>query len=140
MGKDKAGTSARTVPRKSVGDVLVEEGLITGEQLEHALELQRTHGGKLSEILVNQGLVKAEDLAAVLSIQLNIPLMDLKRHMVQPNALRLIPEDIARKYRTEIIAEIPYKKEILEAYSKGRPIEDESIRRIADFLGESDVK
>jgi len=86
------------VQRKSLGEMLVEENLITAEQLENALEVQRRQGGKLSEILINQGLVKAEELAIVLSIQLNVPLIDLKRHMVQPNALRLIPEDMARKH------------------------------------------
>ena len=84
--------------RKSLGELLVRENLITAEQLVNALELQRRQGGKLSEILVNQGLVKAEELAAVLSVQLNVPLIDLKRHKVQPNALRLVPEDIARKH------------------------------------------
>jgi len=78
--------------------MLVEENLITAEQLEEALELKRKHGGKLSEVLINQGLVKAEDLAAVLSVQLNVPLIDLKGHMAQPDALRLIPEDMARKH------------------------------------------
>ncbi len=82
----------------SLGEMLVEEKLITSEQLESALELQRRQGGRLSEIFINQGLLKAEELATVLSIQLNMPLIDLKRHMVQPNALRLIPEDMARKY------------------------------------------
>jgi general secretion pathway protein E len=78
--------------------MIVAENLITAEQLENALELQRRQGGKLSEILIKQGLVKAEDLAAVLSVQLNIPLIDLKRHKVQPRALRLIPEDMARRH------------------------------------------
>jgi len=86
------------VQRKSLGEMLVEENLITAEQLENVLEVQRRQGGKLSEILINQGLVKAEELAIVLSIQLNVPLIDLKRHVVQPNALRLIPEDMARKH------------------------------------------
>lgn len=84
--------------RKSLGEMLIEENLITAEQLDKALELQQRQGGKLSEILVNQGLVKAEELAAVLSVQLNVPLIDLKRHVVQANALRLIPEDMARKH------------------------------------------
>jgi len=84
--------------RKSLGEMLVEENLITPEQLESALARQRQQGGKLSEILINQGLVKAEKLAAVLSIHLNMPLIDLKRHAVQPHALRLIPEDMARKH------------------------------------------
>ncbi len=72
--------------------------MITAEQLESALELQRQNGTKLADILVKQGVVKAEDLAAVRSVQLNVPLIDLKRHVIQPEALRLIPEDMARKH------------------------------------------
>ena len=89
---------ADRVAKKSLGEMLIEENLITAEQLDKALELQRKQGGKLSDILVSQGLVKAEELAAVLSVQLNVPLIDLKRHKVQPDALRLIPEDMARKH------------------------------------------
>jgi len=81
-----------------LGEMLVEENLITPEQLESALELQRRQGGKLSDILLNQGLVKPEDLAAVLSVLLNVPLIDLKRHAIQTSAVRLIPEDMARKH------------------------------------------
>src|SRR4030042_666681 len=84
--------------KKSLGDMLVEEKLITPEQLESALAVQKQKGGKLSDILLRQGLVKAEELAVVLSIQLKLPLIDLKRHTVQPLALRLIPEEMARKY------------------------------------------
>jgi type II secretory ATPase GspE/PulE/Tfp pilus assembly ATPase PilB-like protein len=84
--------------KKSLGDRLVEEKLITAEQLESALAQQRQKGGKLGDILLKQGLVKAEQLAIVLSIQLNLPLIDLKRHTVQPQALRLIPEEMARKH------------------------------------------
>ena len=98
MDRNDSVRVTNKVQRKSLGEMLVEENLITAEQLENALEVQRRQGGKLSEILINQGLVKAEELAIVLSIQLNVPLIDLKRHVVQPNALRLIPEDMARKH------------------------------------------
>ncbi|OIO63704.1 P-loop ATPase [Candidatus Woesearchaeota archaeon CG_4_10_14_0_2_um_filter_33_10] len=40
----------------------------------------------------------------------------------------------ANKFKTKIIAEIPYKKSILNAYSKGEPIKDKKIKQIADFL------
>lgn len=98
MDRDKGEIFTDRATRKSLGEMLIEENLITAEQLEKALELQRGQGGKLSELLVNQGLVKAEELAAVFSVQLNVPLIDLKRHQVQPDALRLIPEDMARKH------------------------------------------
>jgi len=98
MDRNKGEISTERATRKGLGEMLIEENLITAEQLDKALELQRRQGGKLSEVLVNQGLVKAEELAAVLSVQLNVPLIDLKRHQVQPEALRLIPEDMARKH------------------------------------------
>ena len=98
MDRDKREIPADRGTKKSLGEMLVEEKLITAEQLENALDQQQRQGGKLSEILVNQGLIKTEQLATVLSVQLNMPLIDLKRHMVQPNALRLIPEDMARKH------------------------------------------
>ena len=43
-------------------------------------------------------------------------------------------EDIAKKYNTKIIAEIPYNKKILEAYSRGEPIKNKSIKKIAESL------
>ncbi len=95
--QDKSFTADRVV-KKSLGEMLVEENLITPAQLESAISLQQQQGGKLSDILVKQGMVQAEQLAIVKSIQLNLPLIDLKRHAIQPQALKLIPEDMARKY------------------------------------------
>jgi len=83
---------------KNLGQMLLESNMITQTQLDHAYEQQRTSGGKLSEILVEQRFVNADDLAAMLSIQMNLPYIDLKRHTIQPDALKLIPEFLARKY------------------------------------------
>jgi type II secretory ATPase GspE/PulE/Tfp pilus assembly ATPase PilB-like protein len=94
---DSRGVTSK-LQRKSLGEILVEQRFITAEQMEEALQLQQSQGGKLGDILVNRGLLKAEELAQAISIQLNYPLIDLKRHMVHPDALRLIPEDIARKH------------------------------------------
>jgi type IV pilus assembly protein PilB len=84
--------------KKGLGDILIEENLVTRAQLESALEAQRQQGGKLTDILLKQGAINTEQMAIVLSIQLNLPLIDLKRHSVQPRALALIPEEMARKY------------------------------------------
>ncbi len=78
--------------------MLLEEKLLSQEQLDKALELQRQEGGQLGEVLLTHNLIRAEDLAAILSVQLNLPYIDLQRHKVQPEALRLIPEAIARKH------------------------------------------
>jgi general secretion pathway protein E len=78
--------------------MLVAHKFISAEQLEDALRLQQQQGGRLGDILLKQGRLKAEELAQMRSIQLNLPLIDLKRHMVHPDALRLIPESTARRY------------------------------------------
>jgi type II secretory ATPase GspE/PulE/Tfp pilus assembly ATPase PilB-like protein len=98
MDKEKVRTSVERNAKKNLGDMLVEEKLITPEQLQNVLNIQREKGGKLSDIVVRERLVKPEELAVVLSIQLNVPLIDLKRHTAQPQALRLIPEEMARKH------------------------------------------
>ncbi|MBA7624071.1 hypothetical protein ES703_31475 [subsurface metagenome] len=98
MKRQESAVVTSQTQRKSLGEMLVEQKLITGEQLENALQLQQTQGRRLDDILVDQGLVKPEGMAQVLSIQMNVPLIDLKRHMVQPDALRLIPEEIARRH------------------------------------------
>jgi len=95
--KPRLGGAARA-RREKLGEVLVKENLITPEQLEDALKLQREQGGKLSDILVSQGVLKAEELAMALSVYLNMPLIDLRRHAIQADALNLISEEMARKY------------------------------------------
>jgi type II secretory ATPase GspE/PulE/Tfp pilus assembly ATPase PilB-like protein len=84
-------------PRK-IGNLLVELNLISQKDLESALETQRKDGGRLGEILIKQGLIDQETLNSALSNQLNVPEVDLKEEKIQPEALSLIPEEIAHKY------------------------------------------
>jgi len=85
-------------PKTSLGEALVQMQVISAEQLQEAQEKQKEQGGKLSEILVSLGFLKVEELASFLSIMWNVPLIDLKAHIIQPEALALIPEDLARKH------------------------------------------
>ena len=98
MAIERLQTSSDNLMHKPIGQLLLDEELLTAEQLKSALQIQQEQGGKLGEILINQGVVTAEDVAAVYSIQLNVPLVDLQKHVVQPDALRMIPEDMTRKY------------------------------------------
>jgi type II secretory ATPase GspE/PulE/Tfp pilus assembly ATPase PilB-like protein len=89
---------ANQKPRTNIGESLVQKQVISAGQLESALHLQKKSGEKLSEILISQGTIRAEELASFLSIEWNIPLIDLKTHTIQPEALQLIPERIARQH------------------------------------------
>lgn len=99
MSRDRPGPGGPSrARRESLGEILVKEDLITPQQLENALKRQQEQGGKLSGILLSQGLLSAGQLATLLSVQLNMPLIDLRRHVIQADALRLIPEELARKH------------------------------------------
>ncbi len=92
-------TAQSTPQSKGVMEPAVEAGLISVDELEAARKLQRISGKSLGQVLTEQGWVTGEDLARLLSLQLNIPLIDLKRHQVQPQALELVPAELARKHK-----------------------------------------
>ena len=119
--------------------MLVEEGLITQEQLEDALKLQRKQSGKLGEILVSQGIVTAEDMAEVYSIQMNLPLVDLKKNTAQADALKLVPEDMARKYTLVPFSIVNDALVVVMAYPDNiraiRDVRAQTAKRIEVALG-----
>jgi type IV pilus assembly protein PilB len=93
--------SARPRPlhgaRDRIGQVLLDEGLITEEQLARALDAQRITHVALGVLLVNQGAVHEDHLTLVLSEHLETPVADLKHITVDPDVARLVPEDFARR-------------------------------------------
>jgi Tfp pilus assembly pilus retraction ATPase PilT len=92
------GNIANEAPVRNLGEVLLGLKMVSPEQLKQAKALESQTGKRLCDILVVHRLVTAEDMAAAISMQLNMPLIDLKRHIIQPDALKLIPEETARKY------------------------------------------
>ena len=73
-----------------IGDLLIQAGAITEEQLSDALEKQRGTGKKLGEFLVEQGTITDERLAQALSAQLGYELVDLQAIQVDQNVTKLI--------------------------------------------------
>ena len=84
--------------RVRIGDLLMGQGLITEQQLETALEEQKIRKTKLGETLLALGYVSQEDFADVLSRQLGIDSVDLHTEGLQDAAIKLVPEDIMKKY------------------------------------------
>lgn len=84
--------------RKKLGEILVEKGAVTGEQLEKALERQRKSDEFLGQSLVRLGFIKEETLAEELSSHLRIPKVDLSNYLIDPEITHLVKEDICREY------------------------------------------
>lgn len=80
-----------------LGDILLDEGVITREQLNQALADQKTNGNRLGYALVKLGLVNEVALTKILARQLRMPAVDLARFEPDPQVLKLIPADVARK-------------------------------------------
>lgn len=84
--------------RKRLGEILVAGGVISPAQLEEALASQKTLGLRLGEVLIKQGIVLEEDILRILQSQLGLPAIDLNRLVVPEQVLRLLPENVVRKY------------------------------------------
>lgn len=80
-------------------DILIKNKLITQEQLEQAIEVQKKEGGRLSEVIIRLNLIKEGDLISALSEGLKFPLIDLKRFKIDPEIVKMIPANVARHYQ-----------------------------------------
>lgn len=84
---------------KKIGELLVESGLITEEELNESLEaLKTSKGQRLGAVIVQKGYATEIDIAQTLSFQLGIPFVDLSNTQIDPVTLGLVPEKLARKY------------------------------------------
>jgi type IV pilus assembly protein PilB len=83
---------------KRIGDLLLENNVITPQELELAVAEQRKTGQLLGATLVRMGLISEEILMEHLQAQLGLPLIDLNEAVVDEQALALIKEEVARKY------------------------------------------
>ena len=82
-----------------IGELLLKEKRITPEQLQDALNYQRTTGGKLGANLVKLGFVKDDDITALLSKQYGVPSIALHEFDIDPAVIKLVPAETARKYQ-----------------------------------------
>lgn len=89
--------------RKRLGDLLVEEGIITEQQVQQALAAQKQTGSKLGATLIELGFVTEQQMLSFLSQQLFIPLIDLNRAHVDIDAVQILPEVHARRLRTLVM-------------------------------------
>ena len=84
---------------KRIGDILIEAGRITPDQLKRALEAAGTTGRFLGEVLRDLGFVNDDDIARALAVQQGISFQELGDNMrLEKEEVKLIPESVARRY------------------------------------------
>ena len=90
-----------------LGDLLIQQGLLTDEQLKIALDEQKRTGRKLGRVFVESGYVTEEGISQALARQLRIPFVDLKNFTPKPDLIKLLPEAPARRFRAMVLAQLP---------------------------------
>ena len=82
-----------------LGEILVQQKLLSEEQLQLALGEQKRTGRKLGRVFIENGFVTEDQISSALAKQLNIPYINLKFYNIRPEVMRLLPETQARRFR-----------------------------------------
>ncbi|WP_425060704.1 Type II secretion system protein E [Sporomusa carbonis] len=92
--------------RKRLGDLLIEAGLLTPEQLEKALSVQKKTGERLGKVLINLGYITESSMIEVLEFQLGVPHIDIANMNIPREVAATVPVNLAERYQV-----IPVKKD-----------------------------
>lgn len=87
------------IEKKKLGELLVELGLISEEQCREALQIQRKTAKRLGQIIVEEKMISEDDLVKVLSTQLGYAHVWLRKGLIDPKIVKIIPKDKAKLYR-----------------------------------------
>jgi MSHA biogenesis protein MshE len=86
-----------------LGELLLEQKVITDEQLQQALAEQKRSGRKLGRVLTDLNLVREEKLNEILAQSLQIPFIDIRQLTLDQQAVRMLPEAHARRFRALVL-------------------------------------
>ena len=98
-------TPARRRPDRSLGQILLANGLVSTEQLELALEDHRASAKSLGRALLDLGAIGEADLVRALAEQLDLEFVDLSERRLDPAATALLSRTLAERYRAIPIEE-----------------------------------
>ncbi len=118
---------AQKIKRK-LGELLIEDNLLTQDQLKETLSYQKENGGLLGEILVKKGFVTEDVLLSMLGRQFKIPYLSLKNYSVNSDAGALVSSGFCHEHN--VVAFDCDSRRIFIAVSD--PMNDEAIEKIAE--------
>ncbi len=84
--------------KKKIGELLIERGVISHEQLNKALEYWKTHGGLIGEVLVELKFCTEKDIAQALTCQYGFPYLPLANYEIDSEVIRSVPKNLCQQY------------------------------------------
>ena len=91
--------------RKEIGELLVENGLVTERQLTRAMDQASKLGDTVQKVLINMGFVSEKDITEMVGMQMGVPFVDLDEVDIDPELARSVPEHLAQRYSVIPIAQ-----------------------------------
>jgi MSHA biogenesis protein MshE len=88
-----------------LGELLVQQALITEDQLKQGLDEQKRSGRKLGRVLIDSRFVTEEGISQAMAKQLDIPYINLRSYNLKPNTVRMLSEAQARRFRALVLEE-----------------------------------
>ena len=124
------------MPRRKMGELLVERGLVTNEQMQEALEKKDEYGGRIGSALVRLGYIKEEAFLNFLSLYYDVPQVNIRNTTVDPKASKLIDPERARNWRVLPfrVMELPPSPSILFLATPD-PTNFDAIEQVRIFTG-----
>ena len=92
------GPRAVKAPVPALGEILLERKLLTSDQLRAAMDRHRRTRRRLGRVLVEMGYATADAVLEALSAQLGVPSTRVNAYTVNPEAVKMLPEKVARKH------------------------------------------
>ncbi|MCX5692110.1 MAG: hypothetical protein NTX47_00250 [Candidatus Omnitrophica bacterium] len=89
---------ANRINLKQLGELLAEMGLITKDQLKHALKVQEDKGGLIGQVLVDLNYVSEEAIAQALTAQYGFPYLPLENYEIDTEIVRIVPKNVSIQY------------------------------------------
>ena len=86
-----------------LGEILLQQNLLTEDQVKAALDEQKRSGRKLGRIFIDAGYVTEEQIGSALARQLQVPYINLKHFNIRPEVATRLPETLARRFRAIVL-------------------------------------
>ena len=117
--------------RRKIGEILIEDGLLSKAQLEEALAYQKEKGGLIGTVLIERKLVDEDSLISALGKQFKVPYLPLKQYSINPDMAAMLTADFCHKNQT-VAFDCDHKKIYVAAAD---PMNDAAIEKIKTLTG-----
>lgn len=126
---DKSSSSAKSGLGQRLGDILVDRGLVSEEQVQQSIDLQNQLGKRMGKILVEKNWISEKDMLQALAVQLGLPMVRLRAGLYDPDIVLLLDRSVAMRLRMLPLFRVNGRLSIATADPQALPSFDEVEER-----------